>query len=310
MAGPGRTLATTVALTALLVLAAAAASTRADPPARSGGVVPRPTPAHGARHVGPQGAVGQFVVRCGYSHSGDDDPIVHPGHPGRSHRHDFFGSTTTDAESTARTLRAGPTTCRNPADTAAYWTPALLDHGVAVRPLRSTAYYRAGPGVDPASLRSPPPGLAVVAGDFTATAPQPLDVVGWGCGVSSRLSPTPPECPPAAPLRLTVTFPDCWDGVSTDSPDHRSHLTRSRGGRCPDSHPVAVPQLTFAVDYPVSGPGHDLSLASGSLLGAHADFLNGWDPAGLEREVRNCLHRDVVCGLGSNRAEDAPFLTG
>ena len=49
--------------------------------------------------MGPQGRVPQFKVECAWSHSAPDDPIVHPNHPGRSHLHDFFGSTETDADS-------------------------------------------------------------------------------------------------------------------------------------------------------------------------------------------------------------------
>ena len=35
---------------------------------------------------------GQFVLRCKYSHTLMDDPIVFPGRPGASHMHDFFGN--------------------------------------------------------------------------------------------------------------------------------------------------------------------------------------------------------------------------
>lgn len=296
-----------LAVTAVLVGGAVALSERGDPPAPAGR--PSAVLSDGARIIGPQGGTGQFVARCGYSHSAPDDPIVHPGHAGRSHRHDFFGATTTDARSTPASLRSSPTTCNKPADTAAYWAPTLLDGGVPVVPTTSAAYYRAAPGVDPTTLQPHPDGLAIVSGDFTATSPQALDVAGWGCGASSDLSPVPVECPPSAPLRLTVVFPDCWDGVATDSQDHRSHMARSEGGACPEDHPVPVPQLTFTVTYPISGPGHDLSLASGSIYGAHADFFNGWDPDGLRREVEGCLHRDLVCGVASNRSEDAPFFT-
>lgn len=58
-----------------------------------------------ARADGP--AIGQFVVRCGYSHSLPDDPIVFPGQQGASHLHDFFGNTATDAFSTQASLLAG-----------------------------------------------------------------------------------------------------------------------------------------------------------------------------------------------------------
>ena len=46
----------------------------------------------------------QFVAECTWSHRAADDPIVHPGHPGAAHMHDFFGSEATDASSTAESL--------------------------------------------------------------------------------------------------------------------------------------------------------------------------------------------------------------
>ena len=75
----------------------------------------------------------------------------------------------------------------------------------------------------------------------------------------------------------------------------------SSGGACPASHPVPVPQLTFSVQYPVSGDPSDLELTSGGLLTGHADFFNSWDQAALTREVQLCLHRNVVCGITSGR---------
>src|SRR3546814_17989920 len=77
--------------------------------------------------MGPQGRVPQFKVECGWSHTATDDPIVHHGHPGRSHLHDFFGNTATDARSTPESLVGGDTTCQNKLDPAAYWAPAMLD---------------------------------------------------------------------------------------------------------------------------------------------------------------------------------------
>jgi Domain of unknown function (DUF1996) len=274
-----------------------------DPAERAGPLAP-------ARHVGPQGRVGQLVTECGHSHTAPDDPILLPGQPGQSHQHDFFGNVSTDADSTLDTLLDEATTCQHRQDTAAYWAPQLLDHDVAVTPVGSVAYYRAAPGVDPTRLEPYPPGLAVVAGDMTATEPLSPDLAGWACGVSSRHSAAPPECPESAPLRAVITFPDCWDGERTDSPDHAGHMANSDGGVCPGSHPVHVPQLTFAVLYPIAGPGHELRLASGSTYGVHADFLNAWDQPALAAEIRHCLHRDLVCGLASNRGEEPLFAHG
>ncbi len=295
-----------------------------------------------ARHTGPQGVVGQFVTDCALSHTAPDDPIVFPADPsqragasaahadhgatgvaagsgdsghshgdagGHSHMHNFFGNTTTDSASTLASLLKGGTTCKKQLDTAAYWSPELMDHGSAVVPTKSTAYYRAARGVDPALLQAYPKGLMIIAGDASATAesPQSADLAGWSCGTSSIQSVTPPECPASAPLRGVITFPDCWDGVNTDSADHRSHMANSSGGLCPAGHPVHVPQLTFAIVYPISGEGHDLTLASGGIHGLHSDFINSWHQPALQQEIELCLHRGVVCSLSSNRGEESLF---
>jgi hypothetical protein len=260
-----------------------------------------------ARHVGPQGRVGQFVVECRYSHSAPDDPIVHPGMSGMSHRHDFYGATEVSASSTAASLLATPTTCDKTVDTAAYWHPTLYDHDEAVTPISIAAYYRAAPGVDPTSVQTMPTGLALIAGDQAATEPQSGEATGWTCGSTSAISDDPPDCPAGAPLHLVLTFQDCWDGVHLESEDTQSHVTYSTDGGCPASHPVSIPQLTVSVAFPVAGTGHDLRLASGSTYSAHGDFLNAWDPAGLQREIDMCIHRGAVCDLASNRAEELPF---
>lgn len=254
---------------------------------------------------GPQGRVPQFVVECGFSHQAPDDPIVHPGHSGRSHLHVFFGNTTTDADSTVGDLAAGSTTCDQHLDLASYWAPALLDHGEFVEPIEAVAYYRPGVGVDPATVEPYPYGLMMLGGDQVATAPQSLDVVAWSCGTGSVRAATPPTCPGGRPLRMAVSFPDCWDGENLDSPDHVSHVARSAGGACPASHPVPVPQLLLTIGYPVTGGGHDLSLASGSLLTGHADFFNAWDEDKLRTEVESCIRRGLTCGVASNRSLSA-----
>ena len=251
--------------------------------------------------LGPQGRVPQFKVECTWSHAAPDDPIVHPGSPGRSHLHDFFGNTRTDADSTAATLVGRDTTCQNKLDTAAYWAPALVRHGAPVTPTGAVAYYRPGPGVDSASVRAYPAGLAMIAGDPTADR-QAVDVAAWHCGASPHLVATPPRCPRTAPLGVRIAFPDCWDGEHLDSDDHRAHVARSAGGRCPSDHPIAIPQLIFEVHYPVTGDPEGLELASGGVHGVHADFLNAWDQDALEREVRVCLNGAKVCGVVSNRA--------
>ena len=248
------------------------------------------------------GSLGQFITPCRYSHRAPDDPIVFPNQPGASHSHDFFGNTSTNANSTFESLSAAPTRCRRAADRAGYWVPTLYVNGQPVTASGATIYYRDN-GKDPASVRPFPSGLRVVAGNSRATGPQPLDVVAWDCGSQGGQDPLPsaPLCPPGRRLRATIRFPDCWDGASLDSADHKSHLAyairipRRSGRHCPASHPVALAKITMHISYPTAG-GDGVTLASGSSYTEHADFFNAWEPAALADLTRRCLNADVRCG--------------
>lgn len=252
-----------------------------------------------------QGRVPQFVAECEVSHFAFDDPILHPGHSGGSHQHVFFGNTAVIASSTYDELLGAGTSCDQPLDTASYWAPVLLDaEGRRVEALGAVAYYRPGAGVDPTSLVPYPPDLKMVAGDAEADGPQPLSVVAWSCGVSAMREVSPPQCAERSTLRLLVTFPDCWDGQRTwvDRPGDRTdrHVVYSSAGVCPESHPVPIPQLQLAVDHPPVDPA-GLTLSSGTIHTAHADFWNVWDQAKLTVEVERCLHRGLVCWVAGNR---------
>lgn len=291
----------------LLLLGACGTSGRADEPnvdhsTMQMGLAPASIMGRPDRPIaGPQGAVGQFVVECELSHVAADDPIVHPGEPGASHLHAFFGNTAVDADSTPADLLTAPTSCDDARDTAAYWVPVLLDDGEVVAPTFAVAYYRAGLGVDPTSVSAFPHGLVIVAGDPQATQAQPVSVVAWSCGHGSRREALPPNCPSGTELRLDVTFPDCWDGTQTDVAGHREHMRYSNAGSCPESHPVPVPQLVLSVVYPVTGDVTSMRLASGSLLSGHADFVNAWDQEALEKEVDLCIRQQNVCRISSGR---------
>lgn len=252
--------------------------------------------------AGPQGDDGQFVVECGFDRFRPDDPVVHPGDPGASHLHQFFGAVGVHADSEARDLVDGGTTCDQSGDTASYWAPALIGaDGAPIEPVDSVAYYRAGPDVDPTTVVPFPPGFMAVAGDHTAIEPQPTSVVAFACGVGAARFSEPPRCGDAA-LRMVVTFQDCWNGDDLRSPvvaEPSLHVSYSRAGECPDSHPVAIPQLQFAIDFPPIPDAElgDLHLASGDIHSGHADFWNTWDQDKLVNEVANCINRDLVCGL-------------
>jgi hypothetical protein len=53
--------------------------------------------------------------------------------------------------------------------------------------------------------------------------------------------------------------------------------------------------------WPITRPiwPEDVSLASGGVHTAHADFLNAWDQEKLETEVELCINRNLTCGVVS-----------
>jgi Domain of unknown function (DUF1996) len=237
-----------------------------------------------------------FIGNCRFSHRNTDDPIVFANTPGASHDHSFVGNRTTNAFSTVDSLLGGSTTCRRSGETAAYWMPTLYVDGNAVAPTGATIYYRRKTRQQ---VQATPPGFKMIAGDAKATGPQRRQVTFWNCGVMVGVpaSSTPPACPDTRGsfLRLHVTFPTCWNGVSLDSPDHKQHVAYQMNGRCPAGYDVAIPQISLIYRYPVTGQ-HSFELASGGVYSAHADFFNSWNQAELERLTRFCLNRLRHCG--------------
>jgi Domain of unknown function (DUF1996) len=241
---------------------------------------------------------GQFTVQCAYSHTLRDDSIVFPGQPGASHAHDFYGNVSTSAISTYASLLQAGTTCSTPDDTAAYWQPSLL---VAGRPVASNAERAYYANITKGPIQPFPAGLRMIAGDAHATGPQPTSVFYWGCAHdedTAQLS-SPPQC--ADQLRAHVIFPNCWDGVHLDSPDHHSHMAYSSGGRCPHDHPVALPRLIIAVGWNATPAPATVSLSSGPPYTMHADFLNSWNQAALAGLVTRCLVAHLNCGEITSR---------
>jgi hypothetical protein len=235
-----------------------------------------------------------FAVRCDFSHRAPDDPIVHPGMPGMAHSHDFFGNTSTSADSTHDSLLGQETTCTRPEDTAAYWLPTVSWGGVEVDSNRAVFYYRAG-GKDHKKVKPFPAGLKIIAGNEKR--------VTWRCG---RLdngggSQNPPSGCDNGELGARVIFPDCLDVARNGEPlldnerDHRSHMAYSRRidgrVRCPRSHPRPVPVLTMNVTFDLPEPSGQVTLSSGGASTMHADFFNAWDQEELDRLVVNCINK-------------------
>jgi hypothetical protein len=201
------------------------------------------------------------------------------------------GNTTTNAASTLATLQRGGTSCDNPADKSAYWAPALISpSGQVIVPQRISAYYVGGNLVGSMSVMPYPSGLKIVAGGDTRN----FDQAGYSCTEGNPISSVPLNCGNGANLRAIIIFPSCWDGVHTDSTDHRSHMAYPNGRGCPAHFPVLVPKLGLRVKYPIGnargyGLSSDMGMHMTNGMSLHADFFNAWDPTSLAHLVA-CLN--------------------
>ncbi len=264
-------------------------------------------------------------VGCTDSHRLKDDPIVFPGEPGASHLHEFTGSWSTNAFSTLESMRASGHTCELD-DTAGYWTPVLYNAQGELIKKRFAAAYFLGNQTNRKYVQPFPAGLKIIVSMQDSYA----HGGGWHCGNSSHslaiLSPsTIPNCeglddgpegiyPDITLLEAKLVFPDCWDGVNLDSPDHRSHMAFSDDltNLCPSSHPVPVPRLNFKNVYDTYG-GPGITLSSGGPETMHADFWNTWDQTKLEALVKFCINgsaRDTKppkCSDGRTSLENPNF---
>jgi hypothetical protein len=122
---------------------------------------------------------GGFITPCPFSHRSADDPIVHHGHHGASHMHDFLGNSSTDAHSTLVSLLASPSLCKRAGDHSAYWVPTFYENGVPLRPYGS-AYYLTSLR-DPKTIGPFPQGLRVIAGDPMTKRRADPRAVYWHC---------------------------------------------------------------------------------------------------------------------------------
>jgi hypothetical protein len=250
--------------------------------------------------------VPEFNAQCTVSHHAGDDPIVFPGLAGASHNHTFIGNKTTSATSTAESLFAGTTTCNPAGDRSAYWIPTLYQNGNVVDPKGITVYYGSRLK-DPGKTQPFPFGLRMITGDAKTQTDTP-DHQGnhfWCAGIGGEVGRTAdgqyPICAKTAELVRQITFPDCWDGVHLDSPDHKAHMANGDyTGACPKSHPVPIPSVSFVIAYPLSTDTNGITLASGNGYSMHADFFNAWEPAELARRVRDCLDQGYKCNSAGN----------
>ncbi|KAK5069092.1 hypothetical protein LTR51_008833, partial [Lithohypha guttulata] len=97
-------------------------------------------------------------------------------------------------------------------------------------------------------------------------------------------------------LRLELMFPSCWDGVSLDSHDHRSHVafpSLLHDGECPKGFTKRIPTLLYELAWQTQAFRHTSGtfvLANGDTSGLsyHGDFMTGWAPEKLRQAGDIC----------------------
>ncbi len=253
---------------------------------------------------------GQFRVACQYSHFAYDDPIVFPGQPGRSHLHMFFGNTSANANTTAaELLNHGGGTCNGfELNRSAYWVPALLDgKGHVVVPEKIILYYKTK---FPDQVQALPQGLKMISGS-TSGSFTTSNHLHWSCGKNGHAynkTNRIPDCGGDV-INASIVFPECWDGVNLDSPNHRSHLLMVGAKEpCPASHPVRLPQISILLYFPgqssidgwhLSADGHGHEQGDGPPGGSlHADWFGGWNEEAVRLWTESCLASARNCSLG------------
>lgn len=250
---------------------------------------------------------GAFRSTCHFSHMAFNDPIVKPNQPGGSHLHSFFGNTAVDAYTTEHSLlNTGNSTCNGGIlNRSSYWVPTMLDaNDWPIRPSSLMVYYKTTGNA--AEIKKIPNGLRIVSGDMSATKPQSTEKVNYTCkgrwtGNHARIGDT--NCRVGEQLLMRIYFPVCWNG-DLDSPDHKSHMTELRNGKCPSSHPIHLPRLSLQVAYDVTSSNYkqwrlssdmyDVKNGNGGLS-SHADYFAAWDENISETWAKHCINKKRDC---------------
>jgi len=216
------------------------------------------------------------------------DPLVNPGQIPSPHLHQIVGGNSFNASMDPAThdlpTKSTCTSCTFSEDFSNYWTAVLFfraANGTLKRvPQHQEEGLRGNGGITVyyiptnnkrTAITAFKPGFRMLVGDAALTTTSPARKVCHRCmptsGDNSNINcgapdgQTLPKTPCVGGIRSIITFPTCWDGKNTDSPDHKSHVTYAREakandvgptGTCPESHPVVIPQVMYEVRWDVS----------------------------------------------------------
>ncbi|MEV6655227.1 DUF1996 domain-containing protein [Streptomyces sp. NPDC051219] len=283
------------------------------------------------------GSAGTFTTDCGVNENGKFNPdnvIVAPGvSNGAHHMHDYVGNQANDAFATDDDLASGGTTCRDQGDRSTYYWPVLRlqngqnaadadadgggkdqNVGEIQTPSEVTLTFEGSPQ---GKVTAMPRFLRIITGDAKAFVNGDANAnASWSCtGFEDRqLKNKYPICPEGSQVVRTFKFQSCWDGQSTDSANHRTHVAfADADGNCQNGF-RAIPRLVQRIVYDVPPPVFDGENASVFAVDSfpeqlhkpitdHGDFINVFDED-LMDEMVDCINDGRRCG--PDDPEDAP----